>query len=956
MSGTPKAPRTFRVQRWFAELGPARLVLAALALLAAGTAATAVAVPADTRRSDTWTTESIVSKASYAHRDLVLTAPPGSAAQSAADITSIASDNLAALPPALSGLVSQTSITRQYDHLIPATNLPANLGHQGWLRLNWASRLNTEVHYAVGGAPGAATASQTLDPVDHHVKAVTMTVPIAVSQPSAAQLGFTIGSQVKMGSLGTSGNVLLTLNLRVDGIFAPATGGGADDPLFRIADKPVAELVPVCVNENCPGRNGDQVITVWESDVFVQSPEPIAMIAGLSQVGSYSTVYDYLVDPARLTPSVLPAVGPALDQANLGVTNFQGGVTMNTGLKALAAAILSAQSDSHRLSAVVLGAVSAGALAALFLMLRLTVLRRARHVALCRARGASPLRLALRHATQTSMIVLAFAVGGAFAVVAAGRGSLRDPAAWSGAVLVTLLTFAMVGYSVFRSGDRVVAGRHEAVGETARGRRIVRDVGLLLAAGGALAIYRTQDSANADSSIDWLAVAAPALLALAAGIAAVRLMPALFGPAVRLLARSRSVVGFAAAALSGRRVRVVAAPLAGLVVVVAAGMFAAGYDASVRQKVRDDTVRTVGAAARIETQPDWTPFPDGFAAAAAKVPGVRSVFGGRVEYGGVAPITPEGISQARPLTVITVDPEAFRKAAADSLSDSSARGQAVPANWPAPIAADGTVTLLASPSLAGLFPGPVELTEAAGSFKAVIGAYADVPLADSVVGRGGTDYLVVPAGEVPMVDPGKPNVEWLEGDTGAISASALRALPGMASAYTVTTLGDVQSQAYGQGRVSAARDVFHLVEGLCVGYFALCLLQLLTATRDVSRDSALLLQVFGLRAGRSRLVAMLVPLPVAVLAVAAGLGMGAGLSPMLGSFSHGQAGGSGGAGGAGGSAVPGDSVVATGSIGWGWAVPVVTVVLAMTVAGVLLDQLLRRRIELSVRLRDAEFE
>jgi hypothetical protein len=49
-------------------------------------------------------------------------------------------------------------------------------------------------------------------------------------------------------------------------------------------------------------------------------------------------------------------------------------------------------------------------------------------------------------------------------------------------------------------------------------------------------------------------------------------------------------------------------------------------------------------------------------------------------------------------------------------------------------------------------------------------------------------------------------------------------------------------------------------------------------------------------------------------------------------------------------------VVASGSIGWGWAVPVVTVVLAMTVAGVLLDQLLRRRIELSVRLRDAEFE
>ena len=169
----------------------------------------------------------------------------------------------------------------------------------------------------------------------------------------------------------------------------------------------------------------------------------------------------------------------------------------------------------------------------------------------------------------------------------------------------------------------------------------------------------------------------------------------------------------------------------------------------------------------------------------------------------------------------------------------------------------------------------------------------------------------------------------------------------------------MESQAFATGRVSAARDVFHLVEALCAGYFALCLLQLLTATRTVSRDSALLLQVFGLRARRSRLVATLVPLPVAVLAVAAGLGMGAGLAPMLGSLNHGPAGagavgGAGGVAGAFGSA--GDSVVATGSIGWGWTVPVATLALVMTVGGVLLDQVLRRRLELSVRLRDAEFE
>jgi hypothetical protein len=78
--------------------------------------------------------------------------------------------------------------------------------------------------------------------------------------------------------------------------------------------------------------------------------------------------------------------------------------------------------------------------------------------------------------------------------------------------------------------------------------------------------------------------------------------------------------------------------------------------------------------------------------------------------------------------------------------------------------------------------------------------------------------------------------------------------------------------------------------------------------------------------------------------------MGAGLAPMLGPLDRGAVPDGVGTSGA------GTSVVATGSIGWGWTAPVVAVVLALTVAGVLLDQVLRRGTTLSVRLRDAEFE
>ena len=75
------------------------------------------------------------------------------------------------------------------------------------------------------------------------------------------------------------------------------------------------------------------------------------------------------------------------------------------------------------------------------------------------------------------------------------------------------------------------------------------------------------------------------------------------------------------------------------------------------------------------------------------------------------------------------------------------------------------------------------------------------------------------------------------------------------------------------------------------------------------------------------------------------------MASVLGALKHGPAA----AGGAAATAGTESSVLAAGSIGWGWTVPVAALALVMTVGGVLLDQLLRRRMELSVRLRDAEF-
>lgn len=152
-------------------------------------------------------------------------------------------------------------------------------------------------------------------------------------------------------------------------------------------------------------------------------------------------------------------------------------------------------------------------------------------------------------------------------------------------------------------------------------------------------------------------------------------------------------------------------------------------------------------------------------------------------------------------------------------------------------------------------------------------------------------------------------------------------------------LDSAEALGLADARVAAARTVFHVVEVLCAGYFALCLLQLLAASRRASRDSALLLQVFGLRASSGRLISVLVTLPLAVVATAAGVTAGAVLAPLVGTVTQG-----------------GRAVVGTAPTGTRWIAIASGAVLCAVVVGTLLDAALRRAVSLTVRLRAAEFE
>ena len=136
---------------------------------------------------------------------------------------------------------------------------------------------------------------------------------------------------------------------------------------------------------------------------------------------------------------------------------------------------------------------------------------------------------------------------------------------------------------------------------------------------------------------------------------------------------------------------------------------------------------------------------------------------------------------------------------------------------------------------------------------------------------------------------------------------------------------------FADGRTHAAHAVLRMAELLSIGFGLLCLVQMMAATRAAARDSSLILRVFGLSEFQGRLLGPVATLPLVALAATGGLAMGAAFAPLLG-----------------------DQVQGTPS--GGWLTPVVGVVALCGVSGVALEAATRRRNQVSVRLRAAEFE
>jgi putative ABC transport system permease protein len=242
------------------------------------------------------------------------------------------------------------------------------------------------------------------------------------------------------------------------------------------------------------------------------------------------------------------------------------------------------------------------AIAALWLLSRLIVLRRKDSLALSSARGASGVQLRAMQALECLLLSApAAAIGGIVAFV-------LFPAAWSPASVWFAAVAAIVPplLLALAASPRSLRGIRGDLDPRARGRyRWVLEVIVLALTG--LSVYlllqRGLTSSATTVGVDPLLAATPLLLSLAAGLVVLRLYPLPLVGFARSVRRRRGIVAFLGASRSIRDPAAGLAPVLAMVVGLAVAVFSGVLLGTVAGGLETAAQSSVGADLRIDSAP-----------------------------------------------------------------------------------------------------------------------------------------------------------------------------------------------------------------------------------------------------------------------------------------------------------------------------------------------------------------
>jgi putative ABC transport system permease protein len=565
-------------------------------------------------------------------------------------------------------------------------------------------------------------------------------------------------------------------------------------------------------------------------------------------------------------------------------------VPVTTGLVGLLADYQRGAAAARAVVAVATAGVLATLVGLLVLATRLIMDRRRTEWGLLRARGGSLVAVVTRVAAEAAPVaVVAAVVGWLLHRLAVGGPVWGWPGAdhhlvWLAAGAATVLVWLVVPTAAAVAVRRVGAaasGRDDLGTTQAHPARWSAEVAVVALAG--LGYLLVRQRGLAVDGVDPYLSAVPVLLAVAAGVVALRLYPWPVRALAAMAGRLRGLVGFVGLARAGRSAPGAALALLVLVLAVTVGGFAGAVTGGVADARQAGAVQSLGAHLRVSV----ADLPDGAAAAVAAVPGVETVV--VTVRGGVAREAPVRAGRALPrrdvqgVQVVMVDAVAYQELLA---------GLGVATRLPAEVLvapAEGSpLPVLASPAVADRTSPTVWIGDVERPVVPV-GGVADLPGPDR-----DRPWVLVPAQAWP--EPGTEanatdrsvtqvaGYELLVAGAGADPEAVRAAVAGLPEAgeVTVVSLAEVRAGLEESGFNAGLTLVLVVgTVGAAVGGVLAVALALVVQARVRGRTLSLL-RTMGLSSRQARGLLLVEVLPPTALAVVVGAVTGAGLPVLFG--------------------------------------------------------------------------
>ncbi|MEE6258247.1 FtsX-like permease family protein [Plantactinospora sonchi] len=495
-------------------------------------------------------------------------------------------------------------------------------------------------------------------------------VEVAVSREAADAIGLRVGERI---TLTGQGFVVASVPVRLVGIYQPV------DPTAPDWDGVTFAPIP------CPDPTAGMT---WQAPLLTDLPGLSAAAAKLPT----DYVWRYRIDAQRLTTAEIPTLLTAVGQARRPMSDVA--PRLVTGLDSALLTFDSQLRAVQALLAVVQAGILATVLGLIVLAARLAVERRREELTLIRARGGAVSTIGGRTLCEAVLVLpLAVLVGWALGSRVPGRPSgVELPLLVALGVGTTLAVpvLAMLG----QRGVNYLGQRRDLVRHRPTVRRITGEALVLLLAVLGVVLLRRRGLSQS-SGVDPYLASVPVLLAVAAALIALRLVPWPLRLLGRLAARARTVVPFIGLARAGRAAPVTVFPAAILVVAIATGVFTSVVTSTIAEARDQVSNQEVGADARVVSNTytvDETP------GRLAALPGVTAVSAVAVESG--QPLrarNPDGTG-GRPLgqaQILVMDGPSLARVLERSGIDTK-----LPAAFTRPGRIDGPVPAVVSPDVA----------------------------------------------------------------------------------------------------------------------------------------------------------------------------------------------------------------------------------------------------------------